>query len=70
MADDGPLDAMTTQVGFMNALRTGNIVLDMILCMIVPIIFGGIGSVFRETLPLVRRRSLPSTARSRRALLA
>jgi hypothetical protein len=34
------------EFGMMNALRTGNVVLDMIACMLIPVLMGAIGSVF------------------------
>ena len=49
------LDSLPTQMGLMNALRTGNMVLDMCVCMLLPLFFGGIGSVVRELLPMGRR---------------
>lgn len=53
MADD--LGGMTTQFGLINSLRTGNMLLDMMVCMVVPLLFGGIGQMFRDMVPLLKR---------------
>ena len=44
-----------SQFGLINSLRTGNVVLDMLVCMLVPLLFGGIGQMFRELVPMCSR---------------
>jgi hypothetical protein len=59
------LGGMTTQFGLINSLRTGNMLLDMLVCMIVPLLFGGIGQMFRDMVPLLRRLKLDIKNRNR-----
>ena len=49
------LDSLPVQMGLMNALRTGNQVLDMLVVMMIPLLFGGIGKVVSEIGPLTRK---------------
>jgi hypothetical protein len=63
MADD--LGGMTTQFGLINSLRTGNMMLDMMVCMIVPLLFGGIGQLLRDMMPLIRRWTADIKSRNR-----
>ena len=35
------LGGATTQVGLISSLRTGNVVIDMIICMLIPLLFSG-----------------------------
>ena len=49
------LDAMggqAAQFGLINSFRTGNVVLDMLVCMLIPMLFGGIGSVLQTVRPV------------------
>ena len=45
------MDDMATQFGLMNALRTGNMVVDMCICMALPLFFGGIANVMNRVMP-------------------
>ena len=49
------LDSLPVQMGLMNALRTGNQILDMLVVMMIPLLFGGIGKVVSEIGPLTRK---------------
>ena len=57
------LDSLPVQMGLMNALRTGNQILDMLVVMMIPLLFGGIGKVVSEIGPLTRK--LVDTIRTR-----
>jgi hypothetical protein len=49
------LDSLPTQMGLVNALRTGNMIVDMAVCMLLPVFFGGIAAVLKEASPSARR---------------
>lgn len=51
----GGMDAATTQFGLINSLRTGNVILDMLVCMAVPMLFGGIAGVLQGVSPAFRK---------------
>ena len=57
------LDSQPVQMGLTNALRTGNMVVDMVIVMMLPLFFGAIGRVLsevsNETSPVAAR--IPST---------
>lgn len=35
------LNGATTQMGLVNSLRTGNMMIDMLICMLIPLLFSG-----------------------------
>jgi len=49
------LDNMSVQFGLMNALKTGNVILDMLVCMMLPLLFGGITGAVGHVFPSLRR---------------
>jgi len=59
------MGGMTTQFGLINSLRTGNVVLDMMVCMVVPLLFGGIGKMFGDLVPMLTRLRLHFKSRNK-----
>lgn len=53
-AGSSPLDDLTTHFGLINALRTGNIIFDMLVAVAIPMAFGALATVLRETSPRVK----------------
>ena len=51
----GGIDDAAMRFGLMNALRTGNVVLDMAICMLMPLVFGGIAGATAQLLPKLRQ---------------
>ncbi|CAD7952857.1 unnamed protein product [Amoebophrya sp. A25] len=45
VASASGLDGVGANFGLMNALRTGNVILDMLICMLIPVVLGWISSV-------------------------
>ena len=45
----GSIDGIGTQVGILNALRTGNVILDMVVAMVIPLLFGAFASVLSNS---------------------
>ena len=45
------LDSMTTQVGALNALRTGNMLIDMLVAMCLPLVFGTLAGLVHNIVP-------------------
>lgn len=60
----GALDDLATQFGLLNALRTGNVVLDMLVCMLLPLIFGSIAGAMNSVMPAVRRSTTAFISRN------
>ncbi len=54
MSPAGVMDSMAAQFGLINSLRTGNMILDMLICMVIPIVFGTIGSALQSASPTLR----------------
>ena len=52
MSEGMDFSAVTAQLGLTNALRTGNVIIDMLMCMLIPLFFGGISTLFGELRPL------------------
>ena len=56
MADSGNLfGGQATQFGLMNSMRTGNIIFDTLVCMLIPILFGGIATTMQSGPHHIRR---------------
>ena len=51
---DGDLGGAATQFGLINNLRTGNMILDMLVAMAIPLLFGMLGQWMRELFPMLR----------------
>ena len=55
MSDDGgAAGASATQFGLINSLRTGNPMLDMLVCMVIPLFFTAVANVSRDVTPNAR----------------
>jgi len=52
------------QFGLMNALKTGNVILDMLVCMLLPLLIGGIASATGQVSPWLRYLSRSAWTRN------
>jgi len=48
------LEGAASQFGLISALRTGNAIVDMAICMLIPLLFGGIGTIMKESSPMLK----------------
>ena len=42
------MQSMSSQFGIINSLRTGNVVFDMLICMMIPVLFKVLAVVFEK----------------------
>ena len=53
--DGGLFGGQATQFGLMNSMRTGNIIFDTLICMLIPVLFGGIATTMQSGPHHIRR---------------
>jgi hypothetical protein len=52
---DNALGNMGSQLGLINSLRTGNIILDMVICMMIPLLFQGLSLIWVRYQPAIMK---------------
>ena len=47
------MQALSSQFGLINSLRTGNVILDMMVCMMIPVFFKLIADSWQHIIPFI-----------------
>ena len=55
MSEQLGMGGMSSQFGITQALRTGNVYVDMMVCMMIPLFFSGIASLFATLTPMIQK---------------
>ncbi len=64
MADNGSngiaggLQGLGSQIGIINTLRTGNVIFDLIICMLIPLAFSLCGDIWNRLFPYIQSQFL------------
>jgi len=51
--DPNNMQALSSQFGLINSLRTGNVILDMMVCMMIPVFFKLIADSWQHVIPFI-----------------